>query len=89
MSQQSNVTNYCTLKKANTNFYLDHLPSIHHLFIFSSAMAELQPTAITNAFSEEVLIRYFSKHAEAHRFTNNVNKIHNYIMDVFRRLNGD
>lgn len=59
------------------------------MFIFSSSMMELQPTSLNNPLEAELLLRYFCKHNESHRLLKNVNKIHNYILDVFRRLSSD
>ena len=81
--------NYYNRKKANTHFYKEKLPSIHHLFIFCSSMIELQPTSSNNQLESELLLRYFCKPTESHRLAKNINKVHCYILDVFRRLSGD
>ena len=89
LSASYSSVNYYNRKKANTHFYKDRLPSIHHLFIFSSPMVELQPTAPNHPLESEVLLRYFCKHTESHKLVKNINKIHGYILDVFRRLHSE
>ncbi len=59
--------NYYNRKKANSHFYKEKLPCIHHMFIFSSSVIELQPTSINNPLDSELLLRYFCKHTESHR----------------------
>jgi hypothetical protein len=51
-SSQYSSTNFYNRKKANTHFYPTRLPSIHNLFLFSSAMVELQPTAVNSALED-------------------------------------
>ena len=81
----SNV-NYFHRKKANSHFYKQKLPSIHHFFIFSSSVSEI-PTSLNNPIESELLLRYFCKPSESQRLIKNINYIHNYILDVVRRLN--
>ncbi len=48
-------------------------------------MVELQPSS-SNLLESELLLRYFCKPSESHRLARNVNALHKYILDVFRRL---
>lgn len=57
------------------------------MFIFTSNMVELEPSLMNNPIESELLLRYFCKHTSSQLLSKNVNKIHNYILDVFRRLN--
>jgi hypothetical protein len=89
-SSQYSSSNFYNRKKANTHFYPTQLPSIHNLFIFSSAMIELLPNPNpTNPIEEAILIRYFCKHAESHRFANTIHKLHAFVLATIKKLVGD
>lgn len=85
-STASHASSWMQRKKANTHFYREKLPSIHNLFIFSSPMVEVQPRTHPQAVESDLLIRYFCKPSEVHALTPNVDKLHTYILDIFRRL---
>lgn len=85
-SSQYSASNYANRKKANTHFYPTQLPSIHHFFLFTSTMAEIPHASTNNAFEDAILFRYLSKQSESHRFGRSINKLHNYILDILRRL---
>jgi hypothetical protein len=85
-SSQYSSSNFYNRKKANTHFYVAKLPSIHNLFIFSSAMLELIPSPLNNPLEEKVMIRYFCKHAESHRLEKAINKLHAYIFETLKKL---
>lgn len=51
-------------------------------------MTELIPDAPTNPLQETFLLRYFCKHAESHRFSKTINKLHTFILDALKKLVG-
>ena len=59
--------NYYNRKKANSHFYQERLPCLHHLFLLSSSLVELQPGPLNHPLDQALLLRYFCKHTEAHR----------------------
>ncbi len=87
-SSQYSSSNFYNRKKANTHFYPTVLPSIHHLFVFSSAMTELLPDPYPHPLQDTLMLRYFCKHAESHRFAKTINKLHVFILEALKKLLG-
>lgn len=88
-SSQYSSSNFYNRKKANTHFAPTRLPSVHSLFIFSSSMAELIPEPLHHPLEDNLLLRYFCKHSESHRFSITINKIHSTILNTIAKLAGN